>query len=201
MSYSEIRQELRVSKGTLCVWLKNYPLSFEQLERIKDKRPVTIEKYRKTMLAKRLKKYQEVYDLEKENIMPFNIRDLFIGGPFLYWGEGGKTNKGQINISNSDPKILKVMKKWLIVVFGVPINKMRLRLTLYTNMNIPQEKLFWSRELDLSQSQFRKIQLKEGKSKSNTGFTHGTCELVVTDTKIKTKILAGLEVLGDLSEV
>jgi hypothetical protein len=200
LCYSEIKRDLDVAKSTLSDWLKNYPLSSDQMKRLKGKRSIAIEKYRATMLNKRLDRYNEILKTEKERLLPLNDRDLIIGGLFLYWGEGGKTNKGQVNISNSDPKILKIMRKWLLVVFGIPDEKMRIRLTLYTNMNIQQEKLFWSDALNLPYSQFRKIQLKNGVNRSNSGFTHGTCELVVTDTKTKTKILAGLEALGDWSE-
>lgn len=201
MSYSEIKKTLGVSKSTLSDWLNNYPLTKEQLVRFEGLRLLAIEKYRQTMLNKRNKKYHEALELERKNLFPLDERDLFVGGLFLYWGEGGKTNKGQINISNSDPKILKIMKRWLIEVFEVPREKMRLRLTLYTNMDISVEKQFWRNLLDIPFSQFRKIQIKEGKSISNAGFSHGTCELVVTDTKLKTRILAGLELLGSLSEV
>ncbi len=200
-SYSEIKQKLGISKSTLSDWLKNYPLTSDQLKRIEGNRRAAVEKYRKTMLEKRVKKYQDVLNCERDNILPLSKRDLIIGGLFMYWGEGGKTNKGQINISNSDPKILKFMRRWITIVFGVPRKKMRIRLTLYTNMNILSEKMFWSKALDIPLGQFRKIQLKEGNGKSNSGFTHGTCELVVTATQLKTRILAGLEVLGNWSEV
>jgi len=196
MSYSEIKQGLGVSKSTLSIWLKDLPLTTKQLKRIKDKRSLIIEKYRNTMAKIRQVKHDESLVIERKILLPLNHRDLMIGGLFLYWGEGGKTNKCQVNVSNSDPGVLLFAKSWLSVVFGVPSEKMRVRLSLYDNMSISSEILYWSNLLNLPSGQFRKIQVKKGVATSNSGFGHGTCELVVTDTKIKTKIMAGLQVLS-----
>lgn len=199
--YSEIKNCLGIPKSTLSSWLAKYPLSDRQLLRIKDKRSLAIERYRETMSLKRIQRYKTAVSLERSNLFPLNQRDLMVGGLFLYWGEGGKTNKGQVNFSNSDPKMLILMKRWLMEIFGIPVAKMRLRLTLYTNMYIDKEKSFWSNTLDIPLKQFRKIQIKEGKGRGLFGFKHGTCELVVTDTRVKMRILAGLDLLGDWSEV
>lgn len=199
--YSEIKKCLGIPKSTLSNWLTKYPLTDIQMLRIKNKRSLAIERYRETMRIKRIQRYKTAVSLERSNLIPLNQRDLMIGGLFLYWGEGGKTNKGQINLSNSDPKILKLMKLWLMEIFNIPVAKMRLRLTLYTNMDIDKEKSFWSNTLDIPLKQFRKIQIKEGKGRGLFGFKHGTCELVVTDTEVKMRIMAGLELLGDWSEV
>ncbi len=195
-SYSEIKQSLGVAKSTLSVWLNSFPLSSLQLKRLKALKPVAVEKYRSTMLKIRQTKQQEAVKLEKSSLLPLGDRDIEIGGLFLYWGEGGKTSRSQVSISNSDPKVLVFAKKWLTTVFTVPVNKIRIRLTLYENMSILKEKLFWSKLLDISVSQFRKVRIKEGNGKSNSGFRHGTCELVISDTKVKTRIMAGLEAVS-----
>lgn len=51
-SYSQIRKELVVSKSTLNIWLKNYPLNPEQMCRL-NHNEASREKYRNTMRAKK----------------------------------------------------------------------------------------------------------------------------------------------------
>ena len=52
-SYSQIKQELALSKSTLSRWLKKYPLSKERILELRGRSPVRIEKYRNTMIRKR----------------------------------------------------------------------------------------------------------------------------------------------------
>ena len=52
-TYSEIRKMVKVSKSTLSLWLKTYPLSGKQLERVKKIKYRAIEKFRETMKIKR----------------------------------------------------------------------------------------------------------------------------------------------------
>lgn len=196
LSYSEIKQQLGVAKSTLSVWLKDKPLSLEQKLRLNSKRLIATENYRDTMAKKRQLEYMQILKEVNKDILPLSHRELKIGGLFLYWGEGGKTNKCQVSISNSDPRVLVFAKRWLTVVYGVLDQKMRVRLTLYSDMNVGEEVAFWMKKLDLPVEQFRKVRVKVGIGKSNGGFQHGTCEIVVTDTAVKTEIMAGLEAIG-----
>lgn len=61
-SYSEIRKELGLSKGTLSDWLQKYPLTSEQIGKLKEKIPLRIEHYRQTCAARRQAKEHVVYN-------------------------------------------------------------------------------------------------------------------------------------------
>ena len=90
-SYSQIKEELGVSKSTLSVWLDKYPLSPERIRELRDRNPQRIESYINTMRKKREQKFLIALEKARRDIGKLTKRDLFIGGFFLYWAEGGKT--------------------------------------------------------------------------------------------------------------
>ena len=112
-SYSQIKEELGVSKSTLSVWLDKYPLSPERIRELRDRNPQRIESYINTMRKKREQKFLIALEKARRDIGKLTKRDLFIGGFFLYWAEGGKTKNGALCLANTDPDMLKVFVKWL----------------------------------------------------------------------------------------
>ena len=60
-SYSQIKQEVDVSKGTLSRWLQDYPLSEKRLRELRDHNPKRIEKFRKTMREKRQSDFDDFF--------------------------------------------------------------------------------------------------------------------------------------------
>lgn len=108
-SYGQIRKELGISKSTLSDWLKNYPLTEEQLQNLrKDNEEFRVEKYRQTMRNKKNRKLLKYYNEAKSLLLPLSKRELLIAGVFLYWGEGTKTTTSQLVVSNTDPSLNKV---------------------------------------------------------------------------------------------
>jgi hypothetical protein len=89
VSYSQIRQAAQVSKSTLSVWLKNYPLTHEQIYKL-NHNEARREKFRNTMKAKKEEKLKRYYTQAEISLLPISKKELFLAGLFLYWGEGGK---------------------------------------------------------------------------------------------------------------
>jgi hypothetical protein len=70
MSYSQIKQAIGVSKSTLSGWLKDYPLSKERIDELRGKSERRIERYRETMRKKREKRLLDIYEKERDYILP-----------------------------------------------------------------------------------------------------------------------------------
>jgi len=83
-SYSQIKKILKVSKSTLSLWLRNYPLSKQIIRELRDWNEQRIEKFRNTMRKKREERLKEVYKSQKKIISPLNKREFFLAGLFLY---------------------------------------------------------------------------------------------------------------------
>ncbi|MBL4644688.1 MAG: hypothetical protein JKX80_02360 [Candidatus Pacebacteria bacterium] len=197
-TYSEIKECISVSKGTLSLWLRDKPLSDERMREVRDFSEKRIENYRNTMRQKREKVLLRAYCIAKQDIGKLSRRDIFIAGLFLYWGEGSKQDCAEIGLSNTDPAVLKFFLKWLNVL-SVPKNRLRIRLQLYSDMCIEKEKQYWSRELKISKSQFRKPYIKKSKLSDIThrqgGFGHGTCVILYGSREINDYVLQSMEYL------
>ena len=133
-SYSQIKKELKVSKSTLSYWLRNYPLSKKQLDKLVYKNERRIERFRNTMRLKRENRLKKVYKKEKQEILPLTSRETYIGGLFLYWGEGGKTAKTRTAFSNTNPEMIKFILYWLIKILNISKEKIIVRLYLYKGL-------------------------------------------------------------------
>ncbi|MCR4276525.1 MAG: helix-turn-helix domain-containing protein [Candidatus Roizmanbacteria bacterium] len=198
-TFSEIRGVVKVSKSTLSIWLKPYPLSNEQVQEVNKMKYRAIEKFRETMRKKRNKRLEKYYKEIKNKLLPLSNKNLYIAGLFLYWGEGNKASSHTISINNTDPSVLKFAKYWYLNALNIKEKKMKISLHLYKDMNILKEINYWSRQLHIPKSQFIRPYIKESKKSDidQKGFGHGTCALVVHDTVIKEKIIMGIQSVAD----
>lgn len=200
MSYSQIKEKISVSKSTLSIWLSDIPLSSKRIRELQADSPIRIEKYRNTMRLKKEIRLKEVYKKAKKDISVFSRRDLFLAGLFLYWGEGTKMQNGSVVLTNTNPAILKIFIKWL-EVFGVERKKLKIKLHLYSDMNIKQSLVFWSKELKIPINQFQKSYIKKTKLKDITyknGFGKGTCCVIFHNRDLWEYITMGLKYISDM---
>jgi DNA-binding transcriptional MerR regulator len=196
-SYSQIKKELNVSKSTLSNWLKNYPLSEEKIRELRDWNPKRIEKCRNTKLKKKLERLKILYLEEEKSLAPLTKRDVFIGGLFLYWGEGTKTSEARTSLSNTNPIMIKFFIQWLRLL-NIPLGKIKIYLHLYNNMSVKKEINYWSKKLDIPKNQFAKPYIKANNSNSITHkgtFGHGTCNVIFNNARFSEKILTNLQII------
>lgn len=200
MSYSQIKSELGVSKSTLSEWLHNYPLSKERINELGPNNAKRIERYRNTMAEKQQLKREIAYKKVSKDIKTINRRELFLAGLFLYWAEGGKTRNTCVVLTNTNPTMLKFYIRWLKQL-GVSKNKLKVNLHLYSDMNIKKEISFWSKTLNIPESQFRKPYIKKSLFTSITyknGFGHGTCCIVYENKLMYNYVLMGLKRIQEM---
>ena len=198
-SYSQIKSTLGISKSTLSGWLKNYPLSPERIRELRDFSEKRIESYRNTMRKKKETRQKLVYQREKEYLLPLSSKELYIAGLFLYWGEGNKTTPFSTILSNSNPLMIKFFVFWLINTFRVPLDKMRIKIHLYQDMNEQKEIDFWSKLTKIPKKQFNKSYIKQTTLAGLTykGFNHGTCNIMVHNRDIAERVMMGIEAITD----
>ena len=200
MSYSQIKEKLGVSKSTLSGWLKDLPLSKERILELGANSEIRVEKFRNTMLAKQQLKKDIAYKLVSKNIGKISDREMFIAGLFLYWAEGGKTRKASVVLTNTNPIMLKFYLKWLKLL-KVPKDKLKIKLHLYSDMNINEKIKFWSDMLGVPEKQFWNPYVKKSLKTSITyknGYGHGTCCIVYDNKPFCDYVLMGLKRIQDI---
>ncbi|MES2668721.1 MAG: hypothetical protein V4644_03475 [Patescibacteria group bacterium] len=201
-SYSQIRDVLEVSKGSLSRWLKEYPLPHERINELRENSEKRIERCRETKARKRAARVGEIYTRISEDIGVLSDRELFLAGLFLYWAECTKGEPGRVCMTNTDPSMLFFFMRWLSAQ-GIEHSRLKVKLHLYSDMDIEAETAFWSKTLALGQEAFRKPYIKAtvyDKPKNYRGrFGHGTCNVFLNDVLLYEKILAGIDYLGSVS--
>ncbi len=201
-SYSQIKEKLGINKSTLSGWLYDMPLPEERIRELRDFSPKRIERYRNTMRVKKEARLEEVYKKASKDIGQFSKREIFLLGLFLYWGEGTKSASCSTQLTNTNPAMIKFFIKWL-ELFGVKRKDLKIKLHLYSDMNIKQSIDFWSKELRIPVGQFQRPYIKITKLKSITyknGFGKGTCCVIFENRDIWEYIKMGLKYISDIQK-
>lgn len=198
-SYSQIKKELKISKSTLSRWLRKIPLTAIQIENLQNRNQERIEKFIQTMRLKREKRLNQYYVKEKVKLLPLSSNELYLSGIFLYWGEGNKTSRSSISLSNSDPEVLKFTIFWMIRSLNIKKENIKIYLHLYNDMNVKNEINYWSNQLNINLNNFSKPYIKKTHKIfiDQKGFGHGTCTVVYNNTVLKETLLMSIKVLSD----
>jgi len=200
MSYSQIKKIIRVSKSTLSLWLRDYPLSKERIRELRDCNERRIERFRETMRRKKEDRLNKTYNKQRLEILPLNKKELFVAGLTLYWGEGTKSNMNSLGISNSDPAVIKFFIYWLTKILSVPPKKIRILLQLYNDMNVDKEIKYWVNTIKVPKRQFSKPYIKKTSSKRinhKGSFGHGTCQARIGNTFLSEKVMMSIKAVSD----
>jgi hypothetical protein len=193
-SYSMIKEQVGVSKSTLSLWLRDMPLPEERIRELRDFNETRIERTRETKRRKKEVRLEGVREVAKKKIGELNERELFLAGLFLYWGEGAKTKDSSVILSNTDPSMLIFFIQWLQIL-GVSKDRLKIRINVYSDMNIQKELNYWSDVLKIPLSQFRKPYVKVSKRADITytqKFIHGTCNVIYENRDVSELVLQSL---------
>lgn len=200
MSYSQIKEILNVSKSSLNLWLKDYPLSKERINELRGNSEKRIERYRETRRKTKETRLHKYYLEQKKHIFPLSKRDIFIAGLFLYWGEGSKAKSTEVFVSNTNPSIINFFIHWMETIFKIPRSKLKFRMHFYEDMNPKKQTTFWAKVLNVSEEQFTKPYIKKTSSlriNEKGSFGHGTCNAGIYDARLHEQVLMALKTISD----
>lgn len=200
LSYSQIKEELGVSKSTLSVWLKDYPLSLDRINELRAHSEKRIERFRETMRKKRDGRLRLVYNKQAKELARFTEREVFIAGLFLYLGEGSKTSRVETALANTNPLVIKFFVRWLKETCAVPEEKIKIRLHLYKDTNIAEKTAYWQTVTKLPEQNFLTPHIKKSSSERinyRGTFGHGTCNVLVRNVNVTEKILMSIKAVMD----
>ena len=201
MSYSQIKNKLKVSKSTLSAWLRGMPLSEKRIKELQADSPMRIERYRNTMRRKRETRWGGVFNQISKDIGKLSEREFFLAGLFLYWAEGGKTERFSLTFSNTDPDMMVFFVKWMKKCLKVKEKDMHVKIHLYKDMNINDFQNFWAKKLKVSRKTFEKPYIKDSKLVNlsyRNGFGKGTCNVRIHNRDKTEYITQGLKYISKL---
>ncbi|MEK7498134.1 MAG: hypothetical protein AAB656_04420 [Patescibacteria group bacterium] len=177
-SYELIKEKTGVSKSTLSNWLKLLPYKANQevIERISRGQKKSSETLR-TLRLERIRRAKKIAVLELGQI---SKRDLLLLGIGLYIGEGSKYDRGFIQFTNSDPKVIKLMMAWFTQILNLNLSNFYMRLHLYPDNKEKEAISFWSNLTMVPVRQFGKtyVDKRTNKLQKNRGkLLYGTLHI------------------------
>ncbi|PIR85040.1 hypothetical protein COU15_03060 [Candidatus Kaiserbacteria bacterium CG10_big_fil_rev_8_21_14_0_10_45_20] len=202
-SIKEIARVLGVSKGSVSLWVRDILLTKQQRSILtargfsKD----AIEKRRLNRIGKTDKRHAIVFDAAKDSIQEISSRELWLIAVALYWGEGGKTRKGLVRISNSDPDLLRMIMRFFREVEGVPEEKFRCHVHTFSHLNAKKAEKYWSQITHIPLTRFYKTYVKQSTATQQKRDTtpYGTAQIYICDTALYLKMMGWIGRLRELS--
>ncbi len=74
-SYNQIKSILGVGKSTLSIWLRDSPLTKEEINALRGRSEIRIEKFRETMRRKQEMKIDKYRSEEARSLLPLSHKD------------------------------------------------------------------------------------------------------------------------------
>lgn len=169
---NEISRKLKIRKNTVSRWCRGTSLTPKQLDKFKQRiRKSSHQKHQQAMklrIEQNQIKTREVEVIAAKEIGKLSRREKFLVGVALYWAEGFKHKMEKaLGLANSDPVLIKFYVDWLTQ--NLKIRKEDLILRITTNISLENKiskyQKFWSRLLNISESQFGKPFFQHTKQK------------------------------------
>lgn len=193
-SIREIEKIINVSRSTLSGWLRNVGLSKKQKDKLHDKWMSSLTKARlkaaQTNRNKRLEKIKEIRQDVERFISKVAI-DKALGElvfSIFYLAEGTK-KESSVVIANSNPQILKAFLNLFRYLYQPDKSKFRCCLHLRRDQEERKLKDYWSRTLDIPESQFLKTRFDKRTIKPSFKNYKGVCVIFYYDINIQRRIL------------
>jgi len=187
-SITTIAEDLNVSKGSVSRWVKDVQLSAATLSKIRARShsAAAVEARRISRLKKEDARRAVVIERAKNSISRVTQEQLFLVGIALYWGEGSKKKRGVAEFTNSDPRMIKIMKKFFKSVCKVPESKFRGHVYLHEHMDKKNAEQYWSKVANIPLQQFHKTSIQKNKNRvQKDTLPYGTFAIVICDTSLK----------------
>lgn len=108
----------------------------------------------------------------------------------LYFAEGGKTQRGLVRFSNSNPDMIRIMMKFFKEICLVPQLKFRGHIHTHSTEQIGPAEKFWSQVSTISKTQFFKTYVKGSVASKGykNNLPYGTFDIYVCDTNLFLRI-------------
>jgi len=202
-SIRDIAKIVTASKSSVSYWCRNIVLSEKQLKALMDKSAhfgrANCIRLGEEKRKKRIQTIKKQKGLGAKTTKKLSMRELYILGLGLYWGEGYKTSNDEFGFTNSDPHMISIYLQWLSKCLGVKLKDLILRVSI-NNVHAYREKEvidYWRKITNISKSQFTKTSFLTSKSNKiyeNHKDHHGTLRIKVRrGMKLKYKTLGAIE--------
>jgi hypothetical protein len=151
--------------------------------------PEAIEKRRQARLKSEATIRAIHINQAKSQIQQLSLRDLWLIGVALYWGEGTK-NYSTVQFTNGDPNMIVTFLRFLQEICKVSETKLRANIHIHEHLSTKDAEEFWQSVTGIPKDKIYKTYSKPNKSSKGTrkSLPHGVCTVYVLDAKLLLKI-------------
>ena len=180
-SLKSINKTIGVPLSTLSSWLKDIPLTSQQLQILQEQRAAALQvarlkaaEWHRGQKALRLLAAKRAAEKTLAELEPTNaVLDLALA--MLYFGEGTKTDQ-QTTIASSDAKLLRFVVAVLERNYGISRSRIRCDLHLRLDQDPYKLKKYWSRQLNIPVERFKHVSFdKRSANKATYPRYKGVC--------------------------
>jgi len=159
LSARQVACHLGVSSKAVTYWLRKHGIKTRS--------------HREAMALRRLKRFH--YD-------PPGKEKLELVGLALFWAEGTKFKK-RVEVTNTDPELIKVFLRFLREVCQVEETSLHCRLQLHNPDFLAESLEYWSQVTDIPEERFTRRYLRPDKG-GNPKHPYGILSVCVNDTAL-----------------
>ena len=193
LTYEEIQQHLKISKGTLSLWLRNIPFVISNTSY--NKRMSACLRNSQVLHQRKIQRTSQIVSEAKTEILNVKSYELKLLGAMAYWTEGSKTQDNQVKFTNSNPKIIKFILKWLKEICFVPDEKLKIHLRIHGDINKKEIEQYWAELTGIPLNRFYKTTFKisDSAGKRHNKLKYGIATITVCNTDLFYKIKGWIE--------
>lgn len=198
----EIARRVGCAPSSVSVWVRDVPLTTEQLEGLRRMNPAYNKQLRgATRNAENYREKRRAYQAEGRALARRGDA-LHAAGTMLYWAEGSKGCRNTARLSNSDPELVRFFLRFIRMTFDVPDERIRLTCNLFADHLDRQRAIeqFWLDQLELPHACLTKsivnVYSKYSLKKRQNKLPFGTSRLCVHSTHVAQSIFGAIQEYG-----
>jgi hypothetical protein len=194
-SVREICKQVPAAKSSISLWIRDIPLTEEQLQRLEDNSVRARERAGNT---KRLKRQDRIAEYQREAESEYETLrhdPEFMFGLGLYIGEGSKGTRPELDFINWNHQVVSKALEFFLRI-GIPKTNIKCRITLHPSQDKAEAEAFWSRQLDIPLAQFTQTYqaISPGsRGKRGQKWPHGGCSIRAYSVALRHKVNRWIE--------
>lgn len=192
ISIIQIAKQLGIAKSTASLWTKNIKLPQNLRTYLNQNSLIGLQKGSKILQARREILNKNIYQDAKKIIDTINLLKntnyLQIIAATIFWCEGGKRSLSRLQLTNSDPKLIRTFLHCLRKSFDLDENKFRCLLHIHNYHDNKKQLNFWSQTTNIPLRQFSKSYLKKNTQIRKRENYEGCLTIRYYDSRIAKKL-------------
>jgi Homeodomain-like domain len=202
-SVNRIAKDLKKSKSTISIWVRDVELTEEQKKELRDKNPIFNPLLRgcggtnvvKVFYNKLREKYRKT---GRELAIKNQKNTNFVAGLMLYWAEGYRSNnKSTVKFTNTQMEMVKFFLSFLKKYFNVKNSDIKISVYYHEGQrSITEIQNYWLANLSLNPTNLNRPYLENKRNITNkrkNRYPYGICNLIVYKTEILQQIYGAIQ--------